>query len=812
MSGVYSVEDLLKLRASPLICRPPNLPPIEEWMGTQETTARRPTLRGKQDEPPPAQPETFQKRPALVDSQRRTTTDPERIVLGPPRRSFASSNARTFGKAQDGSDETPARERGTSFHEKSRNGDAQESPSYDRRTTQTNGRHNRQQSEDPDFEYRRNYDRKPKWGGRDRNEQDIEDEQVIEESSRVVFRRETHSRIKLSQSWFRKDAPDAQDEPRRESDRAQEWRRNDAGRDRDFDRSQRFEAEPEWMDSTEPEEPFQVRTQEDFQRWKERMKAGGGTAQGKVDLAAPSEEPQAEPLKKVALPEPDDSMDKFFARFESKTKTMEPKPGVTKPHGKTRFASIFSPPPEESRQVESAPPMPRAERPSSASASQPGPAVNADQAGFARILEMLQTRSSNPTPQSQDTAKPRTPLCSSNTEVKPENSSRPSSQSLLTLLAGQSTTPQPSVPTRTQPSDSPQGVTDPRSTAEPPSHTRQQSSINKDEVLLNLLRQASLAPKPQPQAPHQQVEGRGGAGMYGVAVDSSGRIGTARGQMTANEQMQQAMDQRADSGRAMYNDSPVAMYQNEPGTRDRVSAGRPVPESQPGLGDDPLMALLAAQNVRQRPARPAQPAQGPPPGLARPPGLHQPGLKEPQAWPIQQQPQPPPQQQQQPVRQPSLPPGLANVPRPMPGAPPPYGLPPQLHIQTGLPQPAQQQQRPQQPQQQIPPQQQHQRKYTGDLSPLPTKPTGVPSMPTLPPGMYPPPGFMNAGPPPGFPGSAAMPANLNVQGRYPGEPGPPPPPLPPGMNHSGYMEMYGNFGPRGAGVRGGANEGMPPFR
>lgn len=33
MSGVYSVEDLLKLRASPLIGRPANLPPIEEWMG-----------------------------------------------------------------------------------------------------------------------------------------------------------------------------------------------------------------------------------------------------------------------------------------------------------------------------------------------------------------------------------------------------------------------------------------------------------------------------------------------------------------------------------------------------------------------------------------------------------------------------------------------------------------------------------------------------------------------------------------------------------------------------------------------------------
>lgn len=38
MSGIYSVEDLLKLRASPLICKPPNLPPIEEWMGYEFAT------------------------------------------------------------------------------------------------------------------------------------------------------------------------------------------------------------------------------------------------------------------------------------------------------------------------------------------------------------------------------------------------------------------------------------------------------------------------------------------------------------------------------------------------------------------------------------------------------------------------------------------------------------------------------------------------------------------------------------------------------------------------------------------------------
>jgi len=33
MARPYSHGELLKLRESPLVCKPANLPPVEEWMG-----------------------------------------------------------------------------------------------------------------------------------------------------------------------------------------------------------------------------------------------------------------------------------------------------------------------------------------------------------------------------------------------------------------------------------------------------------------------------------------------------------------------------------------------------------------------------------------------------------------------------------------------------------------------------------------------------------------------------------------------------------------------------------------------------------
>ncbi|RVX66879.1 hypothetical protein B0A52_09003 [Exophiala mesophila] len=762
MSGRYAVEDLLNLRASPLVRRPSRLPPNEEWMGPQDATAKRPTTRGKADESSNTT-EAFQKRP-LIDSQRRTTTDPERLVLGPPRRSFASSNTRPTAKTLEGSDDTKDR---SSFPEKTKISDSSDSRRQGRRDTQTNGRHgNRNESEEPEVESRREYDRRPKWGARERaDHQDLEDDQ---DDSRPLYKRDSHSRAKLSQSWFRKDNGEALEDTRRDNDRPGDWRR-DRTRDRDWDRSNKPEADPEWMDAAEPEEPFQAHTQEDFQRWKERMKAGGASADkpentsletSKVDL--PEKQPQ-----KIVVPEPDDSMDKFFARFEQKS--TEKQPTTTKSAGKTRFASLFSPPVEQNKQVEAAPSPPVVDRPSSAHRTQVSP-KDADQAGFARILEMLQTRSSNPTPQNQDQQKPKTPLYARDTQARPEGEPQAPSSDLLSLLGGRPPSQHPD-PSSGQPAPSDDRYNDSRSPSEQPTHTRQQSSIHKDEMLLNLLRQASLAHKPHPQSPHQQSDYRPAGGMYPMPPPPpppNTREDSSRPRGAPAPGQDPIMAQRRETGRSMFDESPMSMYPIEPGPREQLQR-RPTNGTPRGYDDDPLIALLRGQsNDSPIPPPPQQGAQRPPPppGFQRPPGLEQMPRSNP-SWPPQQ---PQPQQQPPPLRHPSMPPGLPNVPRGMSG--PPYGQPQQIPQQPNM---VQQPQRP-------PPQ----RKYTNE------SPSSA-GLPNFPPGMGPPPGFMNAGgPPPGFPNLGPG----NFPGRFPPE-------LPSAGGGRPYMEnMYGD----------GAGRGIPNFR
>lgn len=679
-------------------------------------------------------------------------TDPDRIVLGPPRRSFASSTARATDKKLD------------ALEDKAKSGDGPDSQTRERRSTQTNGRHNRHESDDQGLDTRRDYDRKLRWG-RDKNEQqELEDDQALEDS-RPGFRRDTVSRAKMSQSWFRKDGGEPLEENRRDTDKAPDWRTR--ARERDWDRSLKPEADPEWMDSTEPEEPFQAHTQQDFQRWKERMKAGGAPQEQSEPIISDSPVAITEDKtsQKIASPEPDDSMDKFFARYEQKTVTQKSAPGKSA-GTKTRFASLFSPSAEQSKPFENMAPV-ATERPASAQMPNSSP-MDADQAGFARILEMLQTRSNNPTPQTQEQTKPRTPLYARDVQPKMEGEARPPSSSnpnLLSFLGNQN------AGYSQEPAPSQERYTDSKSPADQHSHTRQQSSINKDEVLLNLLRQANLAPKPQPPPPHQHSELRSAGVMYG-GPDPSARQGPPRSQIPSQAQ-EQAMNQRRETGRSMFDEPPVPMYHGEPGSREQLSR-RLTNGPQPSYNDDPLMALLRSQNQGQQRMMQQSQGQGVPPGLQRPPGLDQMPRQNP-SWPPQQ-PQAPPQAQQQPPRQPPLPPGLANMPRGMPGAP--YGQPQQLTSPPNIPPP---------PAQRPPPQ----RKYTGE------SPSGT-GMPNFPPGMVPPPGFMNAGPPPGFPGAPGV----VYSGRYQGEP--------PQAGRGAFMDMYGDMGGRGVGLRGGgSNGGMP---
>ena len=75
MSRRYRVDDLLKLRESPLVAKPTSLPPNEEWIGQQDVTTRRPSnVKAKPDDTT-LYGEGFQKRPNLIDRKSSTGED-----------------------------------------------------------------------------------------------------------------------------------------------------------------------------------------------------------------------------------------------------------------------------------------------------------------------------------------------------------------------------------------------------------------------------------------------------------------------------------------------------------------------------------------------------------------------------------------------------------------------------------------------------------------------------------------------------------------------------------------------------------------
>ena len=610
---------------------------------------------------------------------------------------------------------------------------------------------------------RREYERKPKW--------------ATEESEEP--RREP--RKKLDQPWFKTDrGGESLEESGRDGDRG--WRRA-GGKDRGWDRPAPVETSPEWMDTPAREEPTPVRTQADFERWKEMMKAGksGGDPNNDQAVVSPVSPPPTATEPKSTLPqffdEPDDSMDKFFSRHNEQ-KSTEQKPAA-KPHGKTRFASLFGPPPPDNPQPPS-PPAPKVSagpdplqqmfgipsREQAAPVSANPSSADPDQAGFARILEMLQGRSNNPTPQTKD-PKARVPLYARDSQ--PKEMRDDASSPLLTLLGGQ---PPPQQHSYTEPHDRHAVGPDRTESTRGPSdagHGRQSSQ--KDELLLNLLKQANLAPKPTPmQVSTEQYAVRGMPG------DSINRAAPGRNQMVSPPGFPDpAILQRRENGRSPAEETPIHLRYGDESSRQDSLAQRQASEH-----DMSLLGMLrrGGEGHDMAPSH----GHGPPPGLSRPPGLEQmPPRMPPPGWAGQPPPPPPPQQQH---RQPGPPPGMPNPGRP--NIPPGYGMGPQ---------PQGPGQRPPMPGPPPPP---PQRKYTGD--------SGMPMM-------GPPPGFMGNGPPPGLMGGmfGGQQPPPPPQQRYPMQGGPP--------DHQGlgraFMDMYGDgpVGPGGRnGVRGGVGGPMGGYR
>ncbi|RMZ87709.1 hypothetical protein DV736_g5064, partial [Chaetothyriales sp. CBS 134916] len=443
MSGKYSRDDLYKLRASPLICKPAKIAAIEEILAAADIKTQRPPARRGADDANGAT-EGFVGRP--LDSHRKSATDPDRIVLGPPRRSFASSNAKGPGRGTaENDDDQPLREK--SGFGRFKDGDADHYP--DKRINGRFSKHDPGDSTDEkprrrfdnahgDDRPRKDHERKPKWALDDTDgNKDPKPERL--------------SRSKFEQSWLRPDrGAESLEDGRRDGDRAHDWRGKK--QDRGWDRAAAVEDDPEWMDTPIDEgKQAPARTQEDFQRWKEKMKAvKTAPATGETTAGLSSPEPIVNnPTKSFApIPdaEPDDSMDKFLARFD-KTKITSEKAAATKAPTKTRFASL--------------------------------------------IMEMLKNRSNSQTPQNQE-QKPKAPLYARDGHP-PMDSDLP--QHKLPLMAAFG-----------RPQDSTEvsfaSTHDHIQESRPPvdaQHVRDRSE--KTPSLLDLLKQANQAAKPTPPRP-----------------------------------------------------------------------------------------------------------------------------------------------------------------------------------------------------------------------------------------------------------------------------------------------------------------------
>lgn len=187
-----------------------------------------------------------------------------------------------------------------------------------------------------------------------------------------------------------------------EATKPRDWRdkerRATRGSDREWNRGGKAELDPEWMDTPEPEQKSQIHTQEDFERWKERMKTGNAAKAETPAEKQPSPDRTAPgagtgPIKgKVDTPLlVDSSIDGFFGLWnepKSKEVTIELANGgdpiATKATAKmskaSKFTGFFNPKPEPgAAQEKSSLPLfaPSAD------------ASNEDKEGFQRILNLL---------------------------------------------------------------------------------------------------------------------------------------------------------------------------------------------------------------------------------------------------------------------------------------------------------------------------------------------------------------------------------------------------------------------------------------
>lgn len=241
----------------------------------------------------------------------------EDIVLGPPKTAFASAGARSNNKIANtpqrssftNHDDPAAKDDRSTFRDRyfkdgpriERDGERRESKSGatpNRKSVKedsdlwSSARQQRHLGhDDHERTHQKNGDRehdRDREGGREHRAQrgfeNHKRDADAETDGGQAPRRMGPAKGRNEPSWNREEGRNqgggAEDS---ENAKPRDWRdkerRGARGPERDWNRGGKVELDPEWMDEPEPEIKEQKRTQEDFERWKERMKASNGATQ-----------------------------------------------------------------------------------------------------------------------------------------------------------------------------------------------------------------------------------------------------------------------------------------------------------------------------------------------------------------------------------------------------------------------------------------------------------------------------------------------------------------------------------------------------
>ncbi|KAK4193753.1 hypothetical protein QBC35DRAFT_5516 [Podospora australis] len=454
MAGRYSVELLLYLRQSPLCVKPPGLPPAEEWMGPPPEPYRANQTGQKTNDPRKgldgALSNQENRRPTLDRNGSRNTANPEDMILGPPRTSFASATSMRnprLGETEKGLKDTDRQDRtGDRFNFRGRgNNDSDNTGDRFGRDGRNNG-FRRRGDQDQDNEGWTAVKPRKSFGNegaerfqgrmgaagadrtfagrgvRDRDDQDSGNRRVRnvdfrtrdqDEEEPETPRRNGLTRGK-SEPWFKEGGssgnagtantsepvPSGRERMERKSWRVPEERpaerqndRHERGYDRRWDRQTRVDNDPEWLD--EPaEEPNQGRTEADFKKFMEEMKAAkGGPKPDEKPVSVAVDKPSTDSFFELDQPKiltapVNRAEDPFFKYHQINLDVSTPAadsrgPAASKGSKSSRFLSLMNSQEEPKQKAE--PPTPAATAPPPP--PPPPPPAAAPQTGEAKAAE-----------------------------------------------------------------------------------------------------------------------------------------------------------------------------------------------------------------------------------------------------------------------------------------------------------------------------------------------------------------------------------------------------------------------------------------